>query len=63
VDAIWRDAIDTELEVGSKEERRVEKEARGDHGTNWDEVPQKKMVIGKKKKKKKDTYEKISPTF
>jgi hypothetical protein len=32
VDAIGRDAIDTELEGGRKEERRVEAKDRVDHG-------------------------------
>jgi hypothetical protein len=32
VDAICRDAIDTELEGVSKEDRRLDEEDRGDHG-------------------------------
>jgi hypothetical protein len=32
VDAIWRNALDTELEGDSKEERRLEERDRGGHG-------------------------------
>jgi hypothetical protein len=45
----------------------VEDEDQGDLGAKRVQVPQKKVVIGKKntnkKKKKKDSYKKISPTL
>jgi hypothetical protein len=35
VDAICRDAIDTEMEGVSKEDIRVDEEDLGDHGAKW----------------------------
>ena len=57
MDAICRDAIDTELEGGSEEDRWVDEEDRRDRGTKRGRSTTKKMVIWKKKKRK-DTYEK-----
>ena len=45
MDAICRDAICTELEGGSKEDRSVDEEDRETMVRNGDEVPQKKKMV------------------